>query len=745
MPERPESVPLPASRPASRAGRQRPSKSLTLDTQLLSGRTTPDGGASLHRQEAKIETATTASIVPANPTLTKIPKTPAPIPQPSSLPQHKTHDLHSDLHWEISPMNPRNWAKSKKWWHLLVVSATAWVISLASSVMTPAHDALMNDLDTPLVAAVLPTSIYLLGLACGPMLSSAGVEMYGRKTVYAMCIPFFSSFILASALVTNDYGLIILRFLAGMFGSPGLHAGWGTVSDMWTPEQHNEPLTVFITMVFLGSTCGPVLGGYLTWKMTWAWTQFVVLFAFALCVVPILAMRETSRKAIVQLREDKPARAPISRDFLLTAYIRPFRMLFAEPIVMCYSTYAAFNSGVLYAIYTAFPSVFARRAGFDLGAQGLSFLGMSVGVMIGCGVIIGWGMVLYNPAAKKHNEKAIGEEENNVRDQSRSSEKKLTGSGLVRPQSSMSRSGLPSENRRSTLMRRLQALRKFSVVRSSSPESFSATPFRNYKLALAASGYLNEHNSDGQFIVPEQVLALLDQDLDYDQLCKALQSYGLRVDRVELAKVLVSTLKAGSGTSESEGPSPSGSALATAIEEHRRATLAALGSSECSYFSLSVASSTIVNNKRTNWLSLHDIAPPQEWRLWLALPTPVLLTGSLFMLGWTARSGTHFMAPIIAFSIFAFSSLLIFMSMTQYVMACYSPSESAHAVAVCTMAMCLCGFVFPLFTLPMYRGIQAGWATSIFAFASIILGFIPCGLYWLGPRFRQSRSRGENS
>jgi MFS family permease len=743
-PSPPPSAPTSAPPPPPGPEHQPPSKQLTLDTQLLSGRTTPDGGASLHRQEAKIETATTASIIPANPTLTKIPRMTVPLPQSrhtEHVKHEKTHDLHSDLHWEISSSNPRNWTRAKKWWHSFVVCAVAWVVLLASSVMAPAHNALMNQLNTTYVVAVLPTSIYLLGLTCGPIMSSALVEIYGTKNVYAMCIPFFSSFILASALIKNDYGLIILRFFAGVFGSPGLHAGYGTLSDMWTPERQNVPLTVYLSLAFLGSTLGPVLGGYLTWKMGWSWTQFVILFAFAGCVVPMLSLHETSKKSIFRRRKEQTARAPITKDYMLTICLQPFRMLYVEPIVLGYTIYSAFNFGVLYAIYTAFPGVFSRRAGFSVGAQGLAFIGMSTGVIIGFAVIIGWEALLYDPAAEKHTENAINEEEQGVR--SRSGEKKLTGSGSMRPQSALSQSGIQKENRRSSLMRRLNALRNISTGRSSSTKSFSASPFRNYKLALAAAEYLNENNSEGQFIVPEQVLALLEEDMDYDELCKTLQSSGLKMNRVEFAQVLVDSEK--SGTPDSTGPSPSGSALAAAIEQHRRATLVALGSSDGSFISPSAASSTIVNNKRTTWLPPANVLPPPEWRLWLALPASFLLMGSLFMLGWTARAGVHFMAPIVAFSIFAFSSLLIFVSLTQYIVACYSSSEVAHAVAICTMAMCTCAFVFPLFTLPMYRGILAGWATSVFAFTSIILGFIPALLYWFGPQLRQKQNRRYNS
>lgn len=60
--------------------------------------------------------------------------------------------------------------------------------------------------------------------------------------------------------------------------------------------------------------------------------------------------------------------------------VRPFTLLFAEPVVLALDLYIALVYGLLYIWFESFPLVFGGLYGFGLGAQGLAFLGILVGV-----------------------------------------------------------------------------------------------------------------------------------------------------------------------------------------------------------------------------------------------------------------------------------------------------------------------------------------------------------------------------
>ncbi|KAF2170045.1 hypothetical protein M409DRAFT_32940, partial [Zasmidium cellare ATCC 36951] len=277
--------------------------------------------------------------------------------------------------------NPKNWSKIKKWMHTIIPCALAWVFALGSSIVTPAHNTMVQRLHTSSTVVVLTLSLYVFGLAFGPYLSTLGSEIFGRKSVYMICVPLYAIFMLASGLVQVLPGLLLCRFLAGVSCAPALHMGWATLSDLWSLDDQVLPLTAYVSSAFLGSTLGPVLGAYLSWEEDWRWTQYVVLCALGGCLLPVLFMQETSKKAILRRKRGESARAPLDREALSMIFVKPLKMLL-EPIVALYGLYAAFNFGVLYAVYTAFPAVLSQAEHFDRGHQGLSFLGMSVGVIM---------------------------------------------------------------------------------------------------------------------------------------------------------------------------------------------------------------------------------------------------------------------------------------------------------------------------------------------------------------------------
>jgi len=69
--------------------------------------------------------------------------------------------------------------------------------------------------------------------------------------------------------------------------------------------------------------------------------------------------------------------------FLRSSLLRPLEMLFTELIVGLVCLYAGFNFGLIYAFVIVMPDIFAQTYQFSLTQQGLSFLGLIAGWLIG--------------------------------------------------------------------------------------------------------------------------------------------------------------------------------------------------------------------------------------------------------------------------------------------------------------------------------------------------------------------------
>jgi len=71
------------------------------------------------------------------------------------------------------------------------------------------------------------------------------------------------------------------------------------------------------------------------------------------------------------------------RDILLSALVRPAKMLLFSPIILALSSFVAIIYGYLYILFTTFPFVFEDQYGFSSGTVGLTYLGLGVGCFVG--------------------------------------------------------------------------------------------------------------------------------------------------------------------------------------------------------------------------------------------------------------------------------------------------------------------------------------------------------------------------
>ena len=71
------------------------------------------------------------------------------------------------------------------------------------------------------------------------------------------------------------------------------------------------------------------------------------------------------------------------RDILLTALVRPTKMLLFSPIILALSIFVAIFYGYVYLLFTTFTFVFENEYGFSPGIAGLTYLGLGVGSFIG--------------------------------------------------------------------------------------------------------------------------------------------------------------------------------------------------------------------------------------------------------------------------------------------------------------------------------------------------------------------------
>lgn len=128
--------------------------------------------------------------------------------------------------------------------------------TFGSSVYTPGSTSIEHLFHVSRETALLPFIFYLLGLSFGPVLAAPLSENHGRRFVYLSAVPISGLFTLGAGFSNGIVALTICRFFAGLFSSPGLSIGTGTIADVWEPHLRALPMTAFITSVQMGPALG---------------------------------------------------------------------------------------------------------------------------------------------------------------------------------------------------------------------------------------------------------------------------------------------------------------------------------------------------------------------------------------------------------------------------------------------------------------------------------------------------------
>lgn len=97
---------------------------------------------------------------------------------------------------------------------------------------------------------ILPTSIYLVGYVCGPMLWGPLSESYGRKGTMIYSFALFTILSIASALSPNFTALVILRLFTGIGGSCAISVVGGICADCYhNPISRGRAMAIFMVNV----------------------------------------------------------------------------------------------------------------------------------------------------------------------------------------------------------------------------------------------------------------------------------------------------------------------------------------------------------------------------------------------------------------------------------------------------------------------------------------------------------------
>lgn len=157
------------------------------------------------------------------------------------------------------PRNPMTFSSPFKWYITFQASFVTLAVSLVSSAYTGGMSQIVTDFEADQEVVTLGVSLFVLGFAFGPLIWAPLSETFGRRNIFVITYALLTAFNAGAAGSQNIQTLIILRFLAGFFGSSPFGNSGGTIADMFPAAQRGIATSTYSAAAFLGPTLGMCL------------------------------------------------------------------------------------------------------------------------------------------------------------------------------------------------------------------------------------------------------------------------------------------------------------------------------------------------------------------------------------------------------------------------------------------------------------------------------------------------------
>ncbi len=251
-------------------------------------------------------------------------------------------------------------------------------------------------------------------------------ELYGRRPPLLLGVLGMCFFQIGVATAQNLYTIMICRFFGGLFGSSPLAVVAGAFADFWDPVERGSALGIFSVMTFAGPVLAPVCGGFINQSyLGWRWTEWItVIFGFATFFLGLLTLPETYTPLVLQANAKRlrietknwalhatADETEITMKVIVEKYLlRPFIMIWQEPILVLVTLYMGLVYGILYLFFEAFPISFTEVRHWNQGLSALPFLSIFIGVILGGGYIGYWSKTSYLPKFRAGGGRVVPEE-----------------------------------------------------------------------------------------------------------------------------------------------------------------------------------------------------------------------------------------------------------------------------------------------------------------------------------------------
>lgn len=268
-------------------------------------------------------------------------------------------------------------------------------VSWGASGFSPAASDFASDMGCTHQTATLGLSLYVLGLAFGPMSLAPLSEYFGRRPVYVVSYGIFLLLLLGTSFAETLGGFLVLRLFSGYFSSVTISNFGGTIADLFSHHDTGRAMSWFLWAATGGSPTGFVLFSLIahgrSWQNVFRIMFFICLSFWIVMMIALYALGETRHSVLLYRRArslgegaSTDLKDRCARQLFGTAMTRPFRFLVTEAIIQFGALYNGYLYGLSFLFNGAFHMIFGPEGyGYNTIGVGLCFLGIVAGITTG--------------------------------------------------------------------------------------------------------------------------------------------------------------------------------------------------------------------------------------------------------------------------------------------------------------------------------------------------------------------------
>lgn len=130
--------------------------------------------------------------------------------------------------------------------------------ALGAAIVGPGIPGIVEEFNVSEEVAILPLSLYTLGLAFGPLIAAPCCETFGRKIVFVVSSPLYALFTLGAGFSPSIGSLVACRFFAGLFAAPAIGNASATIIDYTAGKARGVTMAFYYSVPQLGAVFGPL-------------------------------------------------------------------------------------------------------------------------------------------------------------------------------------------------------------------------------------------------------------------------------------------------------------------------------------------------------------------------------------------------------------------------------------------------------------------------------------------------------